>query len=199
MKSLEKIIFAVLLCLSSLWLGAQTQVTYKLTYDLNTQTYTVSMRSNTAYNPPLSRFTSSTQITIVAPHVAGKWQVSNLTGLINTTVPLGWDLTTLDGTTVGQTHDYIFFSPGNSGGYTPFPIPANTDLNLFSFKSGSGCVGDLYLYDNVNDPLNSVPSINADNNMVILGAGAGNKYVGNTSANISCTPPCAANAGTLSN
>lgn len=198
MKSFEKICLVFLFCISAFYLGAQTQVTYKLTYDFNTQTYTVSMRSNTAYSPPLSRLASSTQFTIVVPHVAGQWQVNNLTGLINTATSLGWGFSYLDGTTVGQTHDYIFFAPSNAGSYTPFNIPANADLSLFSFKSGSGCIGDLYLFDNNADPLNSIPSVNADNNMVILGAGTGNRYISNASGSITCVPPCAANAGTLS-
>jgi hypothetical protein len=170
-----------------------TEVTYNLAYDLNTQAYTMSMNSNNPFNPPLSRLTASTQVTIVVPHVAGQWQVTNLSNL----TALGWSHTYLDGTTMGLTNDYLFFAPTNAGTYSPFPIVANTSIPLFSFKSGSGCVGDLFLYDNVNDPLNGQPTINADNNMVILGAGAGNKYVANTSGNISCVPPCNANAGTL--
>ncbi|MCK6694451.1 MAG: hypothetical protein L6Q97_20435 [Thermoanaerobaculia bacterium] len=189
MKNLLYILFFIL----PAWLSAQTQVTYKLVYDQGTQTYTVSMNSNTTHNPPLSRVTSSTQITIVVPHVSGGWQVNNLTNL----TALGWGYTYLDGTTEGLTNDYIFFAPSNAGTYAPFSIPANTDINLFSFQSGSGCLGDLSLYDNINDPLNGFPSYNADNNMVILGAGPGNVYVGNTSGNVACALPCTAEAGTL--
>lgn len=189
MKNLLYLLFFIM----PVWLAAQTQVTYKLVYDQGAQTYTMSMNSNTTHNPPLSRVTSSTQVTIVVPHVSGGWQVNNLTNL----TALGWGFTYLDGTTEGLTNDYIFFAPSNAGTYSPFSIPANTDINLFSFQSGSGCVGDLSLYDNINDPLNNLPSYNADNNMVILGAGPGNVYVGNTSGNVACALPCSAEAGTL--
>lgn len=174
-------------------MAAQTQVTYKLAYDFGTQTYTMSMNCNTAYNSPQSRLTTSTQVTIVVPHTTGQWQVTNLSPL----TALGWAYSYLDGTSVGVTNDYLFFAPTNAGTYTPFAITAGADIPLFSFKSGSGCVGNLSLYDNTADPLNGVPSINADNNIVILGAGPGNKYIGNTSGNVSCVPPCNADAGTL--
>ncbi len=193
MKYLGKFVSALILCLP-LWLSAQTQVTYSLDYDHGTQTYTVSMTSNNAYNPPLSRLTSSTQVTIVVPQVAGGWQVSNLTELTD----LEWGFSFLDGTTEGLSDDYLFFAPSNAGTYTPFSIPVGASIPLFSFQSGSGCVGDLSLFDNVNDPLNGVPTINADNNMVILGAGPGNVYAGNDSGNVPCAALCEANAGTLS-
>jgi hypothetical protein len=193
MKYLQKILLFALLW-APLWMSAQTEVTYNLTYDGATETYTMSMTSNTAHNPPLSRLTSSTQVTIVVPHVAGGWQVNNLTEL----TALEWGFSYLDGTTQGLANDYLFFAPSNAGTYSPFAIGANTEIPLFSFKSGSGCIGDLYLFDNDNDPLNNIPTINADNNMVILGAGAGSVYVGNESGNVACAAPCNANAGTLS-
>lgn len=189
--------FIASLTLSSTLLSAQTQVTYRLTYDVPSETYTVSMKSNTTHNAPLSRMTNSTQITIVAPHVAGGWQPASLTNL----TALNWGVTVLDGTTTAPpipANDYLFFAPSNAGIYSPFNIPANTYIDLFSFKSGSGCVGALSLYDNANDPLNSIVTINGDNNIVILGAGAGNKYVGNDSGSVSCNAPCTAAAGTLS-
>lgn len=183
--------------LISTLLSAQTQVTYRLSYDVPSQTYTVSMKSNTAYNSPMSRITNSSQITIVTPHVAGGWQPASLTNLTT----LNWGVTVLDGTTTTPpipANDYLFFAPSNGGIYNPFTIPANTYIDLFSFKSGVGCVGALSLYHNTNDPLNSIVTINGDNNIVILGAGAGNKYVGNDSGSVSCSAPCTAAAGTLS-
>jgi hypothetical protein len=153
------------------------------------------MKSNTAYNPPLSRLANSVQFTVVTPHVAGGWQPTNITAL----TALGWGVTVLDGTSLSPqlSNDYLFFAPTNATTYSPFAIPANAYVDLFTFKSGSGCVGDLYLYDNTNDPLNGYPSINADNNMVILGAGMGNVYIGNDTGNVSCSAPCAAEAGVL--
>lgn len=188
------IAFCTLLSLS---LEAQTQVTYKLSYDVLSQTYTVSMSSTVAHNSPMSRTTNSTQITIVTPHVTGGWQPASLTNLST----LNWGVQVLDGTTTVPPipgNDYLFFAPTNAATYTPFNIPANTYIDLFSFKSNAACVGSLALYDNSTDPLNAILTINGDNNMVILGAGPGNKYVGNGSGAVSCVLPCNAEAGTLS-
>ncbi|MBL7796264.1 MAG: hypothetical protein JNJ90_07155 [Saprospiraceae bacterium] len=193
MNRFAKIILTVLF-FAPFALLAQVQVTYKLEYNMATSTYTVSMNSNTAYNPPLSRIAASTQVTIVVPQISGGWQLTDLTNL----TALQWGSSFLDGSTLSLSKDYFFFAPTNAAGYSPFAIAANTDIPLFSFKSGSGCVGDLLLYDNINDPLNAHPSINGDNNIVILGAGAGNKYVGNTSGNVACALPCTADAGVLS-
>lgn len=191
MKVIKKILSVLLFCLP-IWLYAQQEATFKLEYDNVTETYKVSMRTNTTYNPPTSIMASSSQVSIVVPHVAGGWQVTNFTPL--TAVTWSNPPAYVDGTALGLTNDYIFFAPTNSVAIT---IPANTYVDLFSFKSGSGCVGDLSLFDNVNDPLNGFPSYNADNNMVILAAG-GNIYVGNDSGNVACSLPCTAAAGILS-
>ncbi|MEK7257685.1 MAG: hypothetical protein AAB316_23210 [Bacteroidota bacterium] len=136
-------------------------------------------------------------MTIVAPHVAGGWTVTDLAGL-QTTSPtsLTWQVTNLNAPTENPSKDYLFFAPQNATAYTPFSFPAGSYIDIFSFKSGSGCIGDLALFDNTTDPLNANVSINSDNNVVILGAGAGNKYAGNESGNVSCQT-CFSEAGTL--
>ena len=121
---------------------------------------------------------------------------TNLTGLQTTASYLSWQVSNLNAPAEIPTKDYLFFAPANATSYTPFAFPANAYIDIFSFKSGSGCVGDLYLFDNVNDPLNANVSINSDHNIVILGAGAGNKYVGNESGNIGCQT-CFSEAGVL--
>lgn len=187
-----KYLTTLLLALTwALCLSAQTEVTYNLAYDPGTQTYTVSMTSNTTHNPPLSRVTNSSQVTIVAP--AG-WQLANLTSL----TALNFGFSVLPAPNYGMTSDYFFISPDNAGTYSPFPIIANTPIDLFSFQSGGGCVGAIAIYENGSDPLDSVPQINGGNNMVILGAGPGNTWVANTSGPVDCATPCEANAGVLS-
>jgi hypothetical protein len=197
MKYLVTAFSVVFFCLP-LWLHSQVEVLYRLEYDFGTQTYIFSMNSNTGYLPPQSLIANSTQMTVVVPQIPGGWQVTNLMGLV-VSAPnmLTYSVSYLDGTTYGLTDDYLFFSP-NAVGYTPFPIPANTWLPLFSFQTSSGCVGDLSLYDNDNDPLTAIQQINAGHNIVILGAGPGNKYAGNASGDVPCVAPCAADAGTLS-
>lgn len=180
------------------WAIAQVEVTYELAYDSTSQVYTVFMTSNNSYADPLSRLASSTQVTVVVPQVPGGWQVANLTD----STSLQWGSDFLDGSTLSLNKDYLFFSPQNAGTYTPFPINAGMPIALFSFQSGTGCQGDLALYENGSDALDAVPTINAENNMVILGAGPGNIWESNLSASVSCQSPsaggCDANAGTLS-
>ena len=177
--------------------SAQTQVHYKLTFDPGTQAYILSVKSTTAHTGALARISASTQVTIVAPHTSGGWVATNLTGLQATAPsPLSWQYSSLNAPSENPSKDYLFFTPQNAGGYTTFPFPANAYIDIFSFKSGSGCIGDLSIFDNTADPLNTNVSINSDNNIVILGAGTGNKYVGNESGTVGCQT-CFSDAGTL--
>jgi hypothetical protein len=179
------------------WAIAQVEVTYELTYDSTSQVYTVIMTCDNSYTNPLSRLASSTQVTVVVPQIPGGWQVTNLTD----STSLQWGSDFLDGSTLSLNKDYLFFSPQNAGTYTPFSIDAGLPIALFSFQSGTGCEGDLSLYENGSDPLDAVPTINAENNMVILGAGPGNIWQSNNSNTVSCQSlpvnGCEANAGTL--
>lgn len=177
---------------------SSTEVTYCLSYDSGTEVYTVSMESNQPFTGGLARMSSSTQISIVAPHTSGGFQITDLTGLQAGATPLDWGVTTIEAPVENTSEDYLFFAPANAPTYTPFDIPGNTSIDLFSFKSGSGCLGNLHLFDNTTDPLNSNTGLNSDNSISILGAGAGNKYSTNCAGHsVSCTSACAANAGTL--
>jgi hypothetical protein len=184
------------LCIPTmLLLGSYTlhaAVTYKLTFNSVTQVYTVSFNSTVAYSGGLARITPSTQITLVAPDPdgtgAGVFSISNLTSL----TALNWGHTQLNSPAQNTSADYLFFAPSNAGTYAPFNIPANTDIDLFSFKAAAPCSGTLYLYDNINDPLNANGSINGDNNFRVLGGGNVNLYTGNSSGPVPC-PPCPIN------
>ncbi|MEM6319094.1 MAG: hypothetical protein AAF960_15580 [Bacteroidota bacterium] len=177
-----------------------TEVTYCINYDSGSQTYTVSMESNQAYTGGLARLSSATQITIVAPATAGGFQITNLMGLQAGGTPLDWGFSRLDAPAENAAADYLFFAPSNATTYTPFDITANTNIPLFSFQSGSGCLGDIQLFDNTNDSLNANTGLNPDNNVTILGAGLGNKYIGNNVActSASCATTCTVSAGVLS-
>ena len=197
MKFLMRSMLLALICLP-FWIQAQHGVSYRLEYDLGTQTYTFSINSNIQYNPPISWILNSSQVTIVVPQIPGGWQVTNLQALVpSAPIQLGWTFQYLNGMTYSLPNDYLFFTPSNGGVYTPFLIPANTWLPLFSFQTSSGCVGDLSLYDIATDPLNQIQNINAGHNIVIFPAGQMNIFTGSASGNVSCVAPCAANAGTL--
>lgn len=181
---MKKRLFNILLCLfSGLWL--QGQVSYNLSYDASTATYTVSMRSGQTYTNGLARISSTTQIMIVAPHTTGGFQVTNLTDLQTGGVALDWGYSRIDAPGENPTKDYFFFSPNNSFAYTPFDIPTDTQIDLFSFQSGSGCLGTLNIMD-TNDPFTTNTNFSTNNSIVIVGGGMNNLYQGSTSGNVSC-------------
>jgi hypothetical protein len=171
-------------------------VTYQLLYDPITEVYTVSIKSTTAYNAPLSRFTSSTQVTIVAPDTDGigplAFELINLTGLQSTAIPLDWGLAVLNSPVENPDKDYLFFAPSNSPSYTPFNMAADTWVPLFSFKSATGCQGNLYLYDNNADttvePMNGQSTYNTGQNCKLLGGGNTNLWFLNQNEG-SCLAP----------
>ncbi|HLP93365.1 MAG TPA: hypothetical protein VK168_04985, partial [Saprospiraceae bacterium] len=167
----------------------QAAVTYKLTYNSSTQVYTVSFNSTVAYNGALARIAPSTQFTIVTPDPdgggPGAFMVTNLTAL----TALNFGVSQLNSPAENPGKDYLFFAPSNAGTYVPFNIPANTDIDLFTFQASEPCAGTLELYDNINDPLNANPSINADNSFKVLGGGNVQLYTGNSSGPVPC-PPC---------
>ena len=64
----KSLLATFILLLSVLFINElNAAVTYKLTYNSGTGTYTVSFKSSVAYSGPLARITGSTQFTIVAP------------------------------------------------------------------------------------------------------------------------------------
>ena len=182
---MKKYLFLLLLFICTVF-SVQAQVTYNLAYDSGTETYTVSMRSGNAYTGGLARMSSSTQVAITAPHTTGGFQVTNIVDLQSGGTPLDWGFSRVDAPTENSTKDYFFFSPANAFTYTPFDIAANTQIDLFSFQSGSGCLGALNLVNNNTDPVATSGNFSANNSMVVVGTGTTNLYQGNTSGDISC-------------
>ncbi len=153
---------------SSTTVGQSTgTVTYKLTLDPDGMTYRVSFRSTVAYNGALARFTPSTQFSLVFPDPDGAGPGAIVLGSVTSLTALTMGYTQINSPTESPTKDYVFFAPANAGTYTPFNIPANTDIDLFTFKIPAGCSGTVYLYDNITDPYNANPNIDADNNFKV--------------------------------
>ena len=179
-------------------------VEYRLTYNSGTATYTVAVRSTAAYSGPLARLTGSSQVTIVAPDVdgvgAGTFMATNLTSAAGTN-NLSWASSQINSPAQNTSKDYLFFAPANASTYTPFNIAANTWVDIFTFQSGGGCIGDLYLYDNNAavgvEPMNGQSTYNTKNNFKTLGGGNVNLWASNASGAVACNI-CAAEAGTLS-
>ena len=182
---MKRFVFALSLCFVCL-IEMSGQVTYSLRYDTATTNYIISMESGTAYSGGLARVSNSSQITIVVSHTLGGYQINNLQGLQTGGTPLNWGFSRIDAPTENATKDYLFFAPSNATSYTPFDIPANTSLDLFSFQSNSGCLGDTELLNNTNDPLLANSSFNAAHNFVVLGGGTSSQYINNLNASASC-------------
>ncbi|MDO8969178.1 MAG: SprB repeat-containing protein, partial [Saprospiraceae bacterium] len=149
---------------SMVTIGQNTgSVSYKLTLDPDGQTYRVSFNSSVAYNGALARITGSSQFTIVFPDPDGAGpgviQLTNVTALTD----LDFDYSQLNHPAENPGKDYTFFAPTNAGSYTLFNIPANTDIELFTFQIVGGCAGSVSLFENYADPLNDNPNISADN------------------------------------
>ena len=90
------------------------------------------------------------------------------------------DFTQLNSPAENPAGDYFFFAPTNAGSYALFDIPANTDIDLFTFKIPAGCTGSISLFDNYADPLNGDPNVSGDNSFKTLGGGNTNLYCNNT-------------------
>jgi len=180
----KKFLCLFLSCFAAAW--TYGQITYNLSYDQNTEVYTVSMRSGKTYTGGQARLSSTSQVMIVAPHTTGGFQITNVTGLQTGGTALNWGYSRVDAPSQNPTKDYFFFSPSNAFVYTPFDVPANTQIDLFSFQSGSGCLGNLQIMDNNTDPFVGNGSFNANNNLVVVGGGMTNLYQGNTSSAVSC-------------
>ena len=176
----------------------EAQVTYKLSYDFATATYTVSATSAAAYTGNGARMTGSTQVTIVAPATAGGFQVTNVTSLQAGATPLNWSNALEATPSENAAADYLLFNPNNYTTYSPFNFPAGMEVDLFSFQSNSGCQGDLSLFDNTTDPFNASVTQTPQSNFVVLAGGNNNQYTGNTSGAVTCVAPCESEAGSLS-
>ncbi|MCK6693064.1 MAG: HYR domain-containing protein, partial [Thermoanaerobaculia bacterium] len=185
MKRIRLSLLAVLFIFSIQCINAA--VYYRLSYNGISQTYTLAIRSTVPYVGPMARITNSTQVSIVAPDPDAMgpmaFAVINLTNL----TALQWGFSQINSPVENPAKDYLFFAPSNSGTYTPFDIPANTWIDLFSFQTSSPCNGPLYLLSNNADPLSSNGSINSGNNFKTLGGGNINLYAGNESNNVGCT------------
>jgi hypothetical protein len=203
MKKLQIILglFCALLLLSQ---GSYAQVTYRI-QKLTNGSYKASIKSATAYSGSAAQISNSFQFTVLIP--TGSGAIQNLNSMIlaggsgvSTAPSFGFNRT--NAPSVNSSKDYVFFKLNN----TPqFDIPANTEIDLFTFDVAGTCLGNLDLFVNGTTP---VPAgLNAGNNIAIVGAGPGNQYsanygtsapcvVGNPDVTLSLTAPSTAIVGT---
>jgi len=166
---------------------AFADVEYRLTLDPDGQTYRVAFRSDVSYSGAFARFSPGTQISIVAPDPDGTGSAVFMPTNVTALTDLNWGVSQINSPSENPSADYLFFTPSNASSYTPFNVVANTWIDLFTFQSGTGCEGPLALYENGSDPLDSNPTINADQYIAILGGGLTNLWVANVGGPATCT------------
>ena len=143
------------------------QVKFKLSYDLPSERYTVSVIPEATYEYP-NNITGTGQVTIKVP--TNKFFpvdiVSNLAGM-------DWDANSRNNTPEeAPEFDYISFGLSIQG--IAFPAyEEGVEIPLFSFQNAYGCIGSIYLVDNTTDPFMPPNSMNANigNTLTIMGAG----------------------------
>ncbi len=158
------------------------QVLIDLSFDAETEFYTVSLLPQSTWEYP-QNITGTGQITVRVP--TGEFLVQDLTNL---QTDVEWlNNARSNSPSESPEHDYISFglmTPGTSN----IPYVANELTPLFSFKNEIGCTGGISLMNNESDPFYppNLEMVNAGNSLSVLGGGS-DAYVGNVSnEEISC-------------
>lgn len=160
--------------------SSQAQVYLRLVLEPDQRTYTVYMRSGTAYSGRMALMSTS-QVTITVPHGTGpnRFEVTDLTSPI---ANMHWgQQDRVDAPEENPAADYLFFSfINNRNPLVQFDIKKNEDIVLFRFKRKGECIGKAELLDNQQDLFRTPNSkgINVGNSVSLL-ATAGNAYQGN--------------------
>jgi hypothetical protein len=150
------------------------QVKFKISYNQDTERYTVSVVPQTSYFTP-QNITGTGQVTIKVP-TNEFFPVdieSSLAGM-------NWDANSRnDSPAEAPDFDYISFGLSVSQGLAYPDYKQGEELPLFSFQNSFGCAGKIYLVDNDADPFMPPNSqmANVGNSLTILGAG-GDAYGG---------------------
>ena len=159
-------------------ISLSAQVKFKLSYNSETERYTVSVIPMTSYLSP-QNITGTGQVTIKVP-TNDFFPVdieSNLAGM-------NWDANSRNDSPSEQPDfDYISFGLSVTQGLAFPDYEQGTELSLFSFQNSFGCTGKVFIIDNDADPFMPPNSqmANIGNSITILGAG-GDAYGGLTGA-----------------
>lgn len=91
---------------------------------------------------------------------------------------------------VALPYDYISFGFSFASSPVAFDIPANTELELFSFQRSSPCTGVVTLFENATDPFRTPNSAgtNPGNQMTLQAYNQVNTYFSNYLGSADCLP-----------
>lgn len=163
-KSILFLPLALILAACSL----QAQVNFKMSYDKETERYTVSLIPLTTYTNP-QNITGSGQVTIKVP--TNEFDPVDIENLLT---GMTWEANSRNNAPQeAPDFDYVSFGLAIQAG-TAYPdYKEGVEMPLFSFQNAFGCTGKVFLVDNLSDPFmppNS-QSANIGNAWTILGAG----------------------------
>lgn len=162
---------AFVLLLFSFSLDAQ--VKFKLRFDFQTERYVVSVIPMATYVYP-NNITGTGQVTIKVP--TNKFFPVDIVSYLQ---GMEWDANSRNNApSEAPDFDYISFGLAIQGIAYPEYL-AGVELPLFSFENAYGCIGNIYLVDNITDPFMPPNSLNANigNTLTIMGAG-GDAFAG---------------------
>ncbi len=151
---------------------ASAQVKFKISYDFETEYYTVAIVSDSSYVYPAS-ITDVGQVTIKVPTNS-----FDPVDIVNHLVGMKWEANSRNNSPVeAPEFDYISFGQ-NLPGLTSPDYVAGLEVPMFSFKNAYGCnissgvSTAIYLVDNNTDPFMPPNSQNANigNSLSIAGA-----------------------------
>lgn len=181
MNKVNTLCTALLLFLS---VFANAQVQFKLSYDLETERYTVSVVPTVTYTSP-QNITGTGQVTIKVP--TNNFDPVDITDHLS---GMHWEANSRNNSPAeSPEYDYISFGLVIQGIAFPDYV-AGEELPLFSFQNAFGCQGAITLVDNNADEFMPPNSQNANigNALTIMGAG-GDAYGGIAgSAVCNCDP-----------
>ena len=156
----------VLSCCFALMVGSLTaQVALDLSYDVETEIFTVSAVSQETYYYP-DNTTATAQVTLTAP--TGTWEMLTFQNATGAQFELNSRTNAPD---ENPAVDYISFGL-NNGGTDAIPYVANEPAVLFTFTLADPCAGRVALVNNDNDPFLPPNSalVNIGNDLAVMGA-----------------------------
>lgn len=177
-------------------------VRYGIKLDADKLTYRVYMTSAVSLTGIDARIATA-QVTIRVPHALGtnRFTFTNVQGRIVGPDQMIWTSGSgrvdapLSTSSVGNPavvlpYDYISFGFSSSTSPVSFDIPANTEMELFSFQRNSPCTGIVSLFENATDPFRIPNSAgtNPGNQMTIRAYGPVNTYLSNYLTAVDCLP-----------
>lgn len=199
MKNLTTVnILSILLLLVGA-VSAQAQISYRVGYELATQTYRVYMTSSQSFTG-INAQIATAQITLLLPHGTGANQflVTNVQGKPvqkgTQTIQMFWDISSrANAPSEDPNTDFQSFGFSNSSGLQ-FNVLAGQEIELFSFQNTNPCSGPVRLINNTEPFAASIPNstgTTAGNSLYIQGARNSNVYTVNYGNTASCSnQPC---------